>query len=121
MKPWIWTILLLLGAQTAYADTAISETLVCRDNDPFVLCTQGCKDDDYNWKPKNSMQGTYTPVMPYCPWPSTGECCIGYVCFEPWTQTAFTAYFQYARICRKAHKEGKWVGEGKPEETPYDH
>ena len=115
---------LLLGMQlAAWADEPGAYTrLACRDNDPFVLCTQGCKNQHYNWKPLAPELGTWIAVRGYCPWPqSKGTCCVGNVCFRLWTDTAVQAVGQYMAICPRAHEEGRWEGQGRPERTPHDH
>lgn len=123
MKRWLWIVALAMGVQfAAYADTPIYVKLECRDDDPFVFCTQGCKGNDKNWTPLSPIAGTWMAVPGYCPWPqSQGACCIGNVCFTLWTQTAVKAVGQYMAICPKAHEEGRWEGQGRPESTPYDH
>ncbi|MGH8028135.1 MAG: hypothetical protein ACREO0_15565 [Pseudoxanthomonas sp.] len=122
MKRGIWILAIMLGVQfAAYADTPIYQKLECRDDDPFVFCTQGCKNQDKNWTPISPISGTWIAVTGYCPYPTTGACCIGNVCFQPWTQTAVKAVYQYMAICPKAHEQGQWEGQGRPESTPYDH
>ncbi|MEJ1126650.1 hypothetical protein V9L20_03685 [Variovorax sp. CCNWLW225] len=119
---WIWTAALCLGMQAAaQADQRVYQQLVCRDNDPFVFCTQGCKDQDKNWTPLDPIAGSWNAVPGYCPWPST-YCVVGPLRFgSDWTQTAVTAVFQYMSICPAAHRQGQWKGSGRPESTPYEH
>lgn len=116
-------MLLLAVQQAAWADNpGVSTTLACRYDDPFVFCTQGCKNRDYNWKPLSPIAGTWIAVQGYCPWPqSKGTCCVGNVCFMLWTDTAVRAVSQYMAICPRAHEEGDWKGQGRPESTPFDH
>jgi hypothetical protein len=122
LKPWIWTAALCLGFQAAaLAEPGVYQQLVCRDNDPFVFCTQGCKGQDKNWVPDDPIAATWHSVDGYCPWPST-NCVIGPYRFgTDWTQTAVTAVFQYASICPAAKQQGDWKGSGRPESTPYEH
>lgn len=120
MKRWIWTLAACFGLQANATATAapVYEELVCRDNDPFVFCTQGCKSPDHHWEPTDPISGAWVPVPPYCPYPTTvsTKYCKG------WSQKAFTAFFQYQSICRQAKKEGDWTDKGRrPESTPKEH
>ncbi|PPU30525.1 hypothetical protein [Xanthomonas sp. CFBP 7912] len=123
MKRWIGMFAVLLFSQAASAaGQSVYQELVCRSNDPFVFCTQGCKDEDKNWTPVDPISGTWVAVPGYCPWPtSTGPCCVGNVCFNVWTQTAVTAVGQYVSICPHAKKQGQWKGKQRPEKVPFDH
>jgi hypothetical protein len=125
MKHWLRLAAMLalyLGMQiTALADKGVYRDLVCRDNDPFVFCTQGCKGQDKNWTPIKPIAGSWRAERGYCPYPTTGKCCFGYVCFRPWTQTAVAAVYQYMDICPAAEQEGDWTGSERPESVPYDH
>jgi hypothetical protein len=116
-------LLLLCMQPAAWADEPGAHTVfACRDDDPFVVCTQGCKGKDYNWTPLSPTSGTWIAVAGYCPWPqSKGACCVGNVCFQLWTNTAVRAVAQYMAVCPRAHEEGNWEGSGRPESTPYDH
>ncbi|AAM38880.1 hypothetical protein GUF72_07820 [Xanthomonas citri pv. citri] len=123
MKRWIGMFAVLLFTQAASAaGQSVYQELACRSNDPFVFCTQGCKDEDKNWTPIDPISGTWVAVPGYCPWPtSTGPCCVGNVCFNVWTQTAVTAVGQYMSICPQAKKQGQWKGKQRPEKVPFDH
>lgn len=130
MKKRIWILAIMLGVQfTALADTPIYQRLACRDDDPFVFCTQGCKGKDKNWIPMSPESGTWMPApVPgtygYCPIATTATCPANvypYVIFLPWTQTGVEAVYQYMAICPRAHDTGPWEGPGRPESTPYDH
>lgn len=123
MKTWIWMATLCLGMQaTAQAEPGVYQQLPCRDNDPFVFCTQGCKGQDKNWTPLDPISATWLPVQGYCPWPSTSDCWVGpYYVGKAWTQTAFEAWGKYVSICPAAKQQGDWKGPGRPESTPHEH
>lgn len=129
MKKRIWILAILLGMQgVALADQPGKYArLVCRDDDPFVFCTQGCKGQDYNWKPVGDpTKGGWQPVNGYCPIPVIAlNCQVGpYRLGRDWTQTAYVAWFQYMEVCKWPHEEGKWEardGQGNPEDEPYSH
>ena len=123
-----WRLVVLLALlpgvlPSAFADEpGTSLRLACRDDDPFVLCTQGCRNRDYNWRPVAPVAGTWIAVPGYCPWPqSQGACCVGNACFRLWTDTAVRAVAQYMAICPRAHQQGRWLGPGRPDKTPHDH
>jgi len=122
MKQWIWILVAFLGFQGVAGAQQVYEDLACRDNDPFVLCTQGCKGKDKNWIPTNPKTGVWLAAPGYCPYPNTGECCYGYVCFMSWTQNAYDAVYQYMRICPVGGgKASDWTGRQRPERVPYSH
>lgn len=122
LKPWLCMAFICSAFQgSALAEPGVYQQLACRDNDPFVFCTQGCKNQDKNWTPIDPISATWVAVPGYCPYPTTGACCFGYVCFQSWTQTAVTALGQYMSICPAAKRQGDWKGSGRPESTPYDH
>ena len=126
MKRLLGMALLLASVFVARADQpGQSIDLACRDNDPYVFCTQGCKDRDKNWIPLVPIAGTWISVPGYCPWPqSEGACCVGQVCFALWTRTAVEAVGQYMAICPRAHEQGDWEsynGQGAAEDEPYSH
>lgn len=129
MKRWMLVAALVLGVQaTAWADGDMYMPLVCRDDDPFVFCDQGCKNNnggnqDYAWAPVSPPVAAWRPRVEewWCPAPLTGSCCFGWVCFRPWSQTALTAWGQYLIVCPAAHETGDWEGSGRPESSPYDH
>lgn len=117
-------LMLMSVAGVTHADNAIYKQ-VCRMDDPFVYCTQGCKETKA-WKPRKPYAGVgYTPQPGYCPWPMTGKCCIGYVCFKPWSMADYNDYYQNrVAICPRAHDDGAWVrerGQGNPEDEPITH
>lgn len=59
MKRWIGMFAVLLFTQAASAaGQSVYQELACRSNDPFVFCTQGCKDEDKNWTPIDPISGT---------------------------------------------------------------
>lgn len=105
MKKWIW--MLALASCVASTAQAQGVTLVCRMNDPFLFCSDGCASPDHHWAPIDPIRGTWRPVPPYCPYPTTvsTKYCKG------WSQKAFTAYFQYQSVCRQAKQTGTWTGE----------
>ncbi|PPU01728.1 hypothetical protein [Xanthomonas arboricola] len=117
MKSWIG-MLMLAGcfAGQATAQTK-GVTLVCRMNDPFLFCSDGCADPDHHWAPLDPIQATIEPVAPYCPFPTTADTnyCKG------WSQRAFTAYFQYVSVCPKANKTGEWTGKKPADMVPFKH
>ncbi|UYB52716.1 hypothetical protein OCJ37_01755 [Xanthomonas sp. AM6] len=123
MKRWIWILVAFFGLQATAEAAGFYVPLACRDDDPFVFCTQGCKDQDKNWIPTDPVSGAWIAAPGYCPYPTTGTCCFGYVCFLPWTQTAVTAVGQYMSVCPVARKEGNWKNTDgrRPESVPYDH
>ncbi|WP_371184254.1 hypothetical protein [Xanthomonas sacchari] len=122
MKQWIWILVAFLGFQGIAGAQQVYEDLACRDNDPFVLCTQGCKGKDKNWIPTSPKAGMWVAAPGYCPYPNTGECCYGYVCFMSWTQKAYDAVYQYMRICPiGGGKASDWTGRQRPERVPYSH
>ncbi|UXA71248.1 hypothetical protein M0D46_09800 [Xanthomonas prunicola] len=117
MKRWIWILVSAIGLQNAASASTPHQKLVCRMDDPFLFCTKGCDTPDYNWKPLDPISGTWTPVAPYCPFPtptSTNYC-------EGWTMTAITALEQYQSICPGALKQGQWKGTKQPEMVPFKH
>lgn len=51
MKRWMMALVLALGLlSVASADEPGTYKQVCRSDDPFVYCTQGCKETKA-WKP----------------------------------------------------------------------
>ncbi|PKV11482.1 hypothetical protein CVO74_18190 [Xanthomonas prunicola] len=120
MKNLIWILVLFFAGQAEIQAQSVYEKLVCRDNDPFVFCTQGCKGADKNWIAIDPISGTTAPMLGYCVQPSLSVCCKGPYC-GPWTQTGIDAYYQYKRICPKAMKRGSWNGKRPPENVPHDH
>lgn len=89
-----------------------------RKNDPFVFCRYGMNKRTPAWKPSPFTGGRYNgpwvPNIPFCPYPNTGTCCFGYVCFRPWPQEDFQAVFLYMATCAAAGSQtGKnWNGPG---------
>lgn len=123
----VWLgFLLLLWVGVAYAGEAAFYKQVCRSDDPFVYCTQGCKETKA-WKPL-SVGGSgyanagYKPkTPPYCPYP-TMSCCDSYCALRPWPQRDYNDYYQNrVTVCPAANKDGKWIGSGRPESTPVSH
>ncbi|WP_242112616.1 hypothetical protein [Luteimonas aquatica] len=93
-------------------------------DDPFVYCTEGCKETKA-WKPAPPYAGVgYIPQLGYCPFPTT-SCCDSYCILQPWSTDDFNDYFQNrVRICPRAHTDGSWVprdGQGSAADTPYSH
>jgi len=124
MKRWIWILVAFFGLHGTANAVGPYVKFECRDNDPFVFCTQGCKGSDKNWIPLSPSSGTWMAVPGYCPYPTTGACCIGYVCFLPWTQTAVTAVGQYMAMCPiGGGKASDWKNTDgrRPESVPNDH
>lgn len=143
MKPWLFGMLLLATplcfAQVKYQDLTkgmISGTLDddhSRQNDPFVLCTQGVKNTPRAWKPINpklaptpfaswTFLGNYCPI----PWPEDwGECPLNYVypypSFDAWSNADYDAYLNWAKICNDGGDKNDWTGSGQPEDTPTSH
>lgn len=129
MKRMFWMVLLAIGVSgSVLAENDITIKLECRDDDPYVFCTQGCKGQHKNWVPTNPGTTAWMAVGNYCPWPSTGPCCIGNYCWTPWTQTAFTEWIKFMNICGVDRHHGgnasDWVpenGQGNPEDEPVSH
>ncbi|PPT75140.1 hypothetical protein [Xanthomonas arboricola] len=121
MKSWIWMLMLAMCFVGEAAAQKKGVTLVCRSDDPFVFCTQGCKDEDKNWIPVDPISATWVAVPGYCLFPSPSPCCAGAVCLQAWTPTAITALAQYESICPEAKKQGKWTGQKRPENVPFAH
>lgn len=126
MKRLMITLLLALGLQqSAFADKPAISQQVCRSDDPFVYCTQGCKETKA-WKPAKPYASlAYKPQPGYCPLPMTGQCCFGNVCFTPWSQADYNDYMRNrVVVCPKAHSSGEWEaqdGQGAPEDEPVSH
>jgi len=123
MKRWIWILVAFFGLQGVANAVPVYEELSCRDDDPFVFCTQGCKGRDKNWIPVTPRAGVWVAALGYCPWPTTtGPCCVGNVCFRTWTQKAVDAVGEYMRICPiGGGKASDWKGRQRPEKVPKDH
>lgn len=121
MKNRFWVVAFCLGIQITAQAEGVYQHLVCRENDPFVFCTQGCKGKDKNWTPVDPIAGVWIAVPEYCPYPTTGPCCFGAYCLRSWTQTAVVAVAQYVAICPAAKQQGDWIGSERPESTPFDH
>ncbi|WP_295865170.1 hypothetical protein [uncultured Xanthomonas sp.] len=100
----------------------VYKTLVCRDNDPFVFCTQACKGVDKNWSPVDPISDTWRADPGYCWKASPVRCCKhGWHC-GAWTPTAIAAVQQYQDICPAAAKQGNWTDPNRsPESVPYEH
>lgn len=117
-------LMLMAVAGVAHARDDIYKQ-VCRMDDPFVYCTQGCKETKA-WKPSTPYaSGNYRVQRGYCPYPNTGKCCFGYVCFKSWPVADFNDLFQNRMVvCPRAHQAGDWVperGQGRPEDEPVSH
>ncbi|MCE4361550.1 hypothetical protein ABQZ69_12860 [Xanthomonas sp. WHRI 8391] len=121
MKNLIWILALFFIGQAEVQAKGTYQPLVCRDNDPFVFCTQGCKDNDKNWLPIDPISGSWVAAPGYCLVPSLSPCCAGPVCLQAWTPTAIAALAQYQSICPDASKQGKWTGQKRPENVPFNH
>lgn len=85
-----------------------------RQNDPFLLCTQG-QDRRRNpapcWIPLDSSTGTYFP-MPYCrPYNKWGK---------RWSNDDRRSLAEYQSTCPHGGS-GRWDGPGRPERTPIWH
>lgn len=126
MKRWMMALVLALGLlSVASADEPGTYKQVCRSDDPFVYCTQGCKETKA-WKPAQPYASiAYRPQPGYCPLPMTGQCCFGNVCFKAWSQRDYNDYMQNrVTVCPRAHDDGDWVrenGQGAPEDEPVSH
>ena len=97
-----------------------------RDNDVFVFCTQGRKENPKAWKPISPYTGAmaWIPFPPYCPVPSTGRCPVYPYTYRSWSQDDMRAWQQYEMVCPHGEQPGKWKannGQGRPENTPYSH
>ncbi|KTF40879.1 hypothetical protein OZ12_04525 [Xanthomonas translucens pv. translucens] len=122
MKRWIWILVAFLALLGSANAAPIYERLACRDDDPFVFCTQGCKSPDKNWIPTSPSTGMWMATPGYCLYPTTGPCCVGTYCLMSWTQTAVNAVYQYERICPVGGgKASDWKGRQRPENVPKDH
>lgn len=129
MKRWIVMAMLMLGIYApVLADQPGIYNEVCRRDDPFVYCTQGCKETKA-WKPlsvpgKGYANAGYKPQIGYCPYPTT-VCCDQYCVLRPWSQEEYQDYWEHrVVICPKAHEEGDWEpynGQGAPEDEPESH
>lgn len=121
--------LLLFVAGFALADQRKYQFLRWRDNDPFVFCTQGIKDQDRAWKPLDPISGTYMFIPPYCPTAiPPGSTCpenvYPYLIFQAWSQNSWDSYLDYEVVCKWPHRKGDWTprnGQGNAEDTPYSH
>lgn len=131
MRPisWFATALLTVAGTVTASNDVTNSPEVCRSDDPFVYCTQGCKETKA-WKPAKAPGAgyasiAYKPEPGYCPLPMIGTCCFGNVCFEPWSQEDFNDYYQNrVRVCPSAHEDGEWEsgdGQGEPEGEPFSH
>lgn len=131
MKRWLWVLFLLPVSFAAVADQpGLGEQDICRDRDPFVYCTQGCKETKA-WKPASPYASVaYRPQLGYCPVPvvQTGSCPFDvkpYLIFLGWGQQDYDDYMQHrVVICPRAHTAGDWErydGQGEPEDEPYSH
>lgn len=131
MKRVLLGLLLVFGVQVvAYAANDMYMQLVCRSNDPYVFCTQGCKEPDRAWVPVNHAIGLWRARIEenYCPYPSVSPCYIYPTWYRGWGQTAVTALGQYLAVCTDTvHHGGRksdWVprdGQGEPEDEPFSH
>ena len=121
-------LLLIVGVQQAAFATPPFYQQVCRSDDPFLYCTKGCKETKA-WKPRAPYTNplAYTPQLGYCPVPvvQTGSCPFDvkpYLIFMGWGQRDYNDYTQnYVVVCPQAHQDGKWEGQGRPENTPFNH
>ncbi len=134
MKRWMWGVVAFLGVQmVVHAENDVSNDppLVCRKDDPFVFCTQGCSkqyDNVYAWELKNGRTKKINVEQDYCPWPTPVDFTSGNYYCRGWGMTGFTAWFQYDRVCPDRHHHGgkasDWVrenGQGNPEDEPFSH
>ncbi len=120
MKRFLSMVMLMLFSALAVADEGIYKE-VCRSDDPFVYCTQGCKETKA-WKPSTPYASiAYRPSVGYCPYPTT-QCCDSYCVLRPWSQRDFNDYYQNrVYVCPAAHTDGKWIGGGRPDKVPVIH
>lgn len=88
------------------------QSLAYRDNDPFVLCTQGQKTPDKCWVPVPPFLGQFM-MMPYCDPPNYWG--------KPWTSDDYASLAQYESTCPMAVSSGGWKGENVPENSPISH
>ena len=96
-----------------------------RDNDVFLFCSDGLK-KPRAWMPLDPITAQWTAEPTYCPIPHDGgECplCVhNYgVHFQSWTHNDYDAWQKWMRICPRGDEEGKWEGQGRPENTPHSH
>ena len=116
----IFAVITVVGTVRG-GDTPYYEQIRFRDNDPFVFCTQGIKDNPRAWSPDQPIRALWRLTPGYCPVPSTGTCPVYPYTFKSWSQNDFNALRQYMSVCPQAEKEGRWRGKGKPENSPYSH
>ncbi len=103
------------------ADKPYYEQIRFRDNDPFVFCTQGIKDNPRAWSPDQPVRALWRLTPGYCPVPSTGPCPIYPYTYQRWSDNDVNSLQQYMSVCPQAKREGRWRGKGKPENSPYSH
>lgn len=78
-----------------------------RDNDPFVFCTQGRKEESKCWIPLSPQSGTHIPL-----------------CYYPyWSTDDWVSLGEYMLTCPHggAGSAGDWKGKGKAEDSPTSH
>lgn len=119
------SIFLLLAVASCWparaGETPHYQRLGFRDNDPFVFCTQGLKDNPRAWSPEQPARALWRLTPGYCPVPSTGTCPIYPYTYKRWSNKDVNALSQYLSTCPHGEREGRWRGQGKPENAPYAH
>src|SRR5580765_8980572 len=102
--------LVLLGSSgVALADQRKYKFLRWRDNDPFVFCTQGIKDQDRAWRPIDPISGAWMLTPGYCPFPVTGSCPYPFTMLMAWSQNSFDSFWDYQSVCKWPHRKGDWT------------
>jgi len=112
MTRWMVLSLLFIAGVVAAQSDGGYENLHYRDNDPFVLCTQGQKIPDKCWVPLPPYTGAYT---------LTGLCNPPNQYGRSWKAADNDALEQYLLVCPMARQSGSWEGGQPPEQTPFTH
>lgn len=119
---FILFLAVLMTAQCAHAaDKAYYENIRFRDDDPFVFCTRGIKDNPRAWSPQQPIRALWRLTPGYCPVPTTGTCPVYPYTYKQWSNNDVNSLQQYMSVCPRAESEGRWRGNGKPENSPYSH
>lgn len=112
---------LMWAAPVFAGDSPYYEKLRFRDDDPFVFCTQGIKDNPRAWSPLQPVQALWRLTPGYCPVPTTGSCPVYPYTYKSWSNNDVASLQQYQSVCPRAEREGRWRGRGKPDNAPYSH
>lgn len=108
-------LLLLLGTcsfSLLAQSSGYYQPLNYRNDDPFLFCTQGQKNQDKCWVPTPPYLGGFM-MMPYCDPPNYWG--------KPWTSDDYASLAQYVSTCPMAMSSGEWKGNDMPENSPTSH